>query len=218
MSRRMLVSLMVLALAVAAIGAGTWAAFSDTEKSQNNVFTAGTLDLKVSDSTWHAPGPGVDPAGHLFTDDPIVKMIEVTNVKPGDAWMQVGKQVILRNDGTVPGKVWYEIVNLRNEDNGLTEPEQQAGDVTADVGELPAELQIMTTENQAPWQGWLGLTKLDSGIVGQHIAGHILLPGQSVPLVFRDRWDPSSTQDDNLAQTDKITFDIVFHMDQVEMP
>jgi spore coat-associated protein N len=217
MSRKMLLSLMVLALAVAAIGAGTLAAFSDTELSTGNKFTAGTLDLKVSDSTWHSPGPGVDPAtGFLYTDDPIVKMIEVENVKPGDAWVQVGHQVTLKNFGTVPGKVWYEIVNLRNEENGLTEPEIQAGDTTANVGELPAELQIMTTENQAPWAGWLGLTKLDSTIVGQKIQGHVLASGESVPLVFRYRWDPAAaTGDDNLSQTDKITFDIVFHMDQV---
>jgi spore coat-associated protein N len=214
MSRKLIVTVLMLAFAVAAIGAGTWAYFSDTETTTANKLTAGTLDLKISNSVDSHYQP-------VWQDDPIAKCITVENVKPGDAWVQVvspSSQVTLKNAGTVPGRVWYEIVNLHNNENGLTDPEIKAGDLTGggdaiglDQGELQAEFQMSTTENRAPWNGWQSMSKLVNNQIGQ---GAVLQPGETVPLVFRYRWDPSNTQNDNLAQTDQITFDVVFHMDQ----
>ncbi len=46
-----ILGLVLAALVVlAGIGGATWASFNDTETSTGNVFTAGTLDLKLSDS------------------------------------------------------------------------------------------------------------------------------------------------------------------------
>ncbi|GAH38715.1 unnamed protein product, partial [marine sediment metagenome] len=45
--RKILFSLIAILLAVGVVGAGAFAVFSDVEEVEQNVFTAGTLDLKV---------------------------------------------------------------------------------------------------------------------------------------------------------------------------
>lgn len=81
----------ILGLTIAALliigmaGTGTWAYFSDTETSSGNTFTAGTLDLKVSnDAATYADGVTSTWGG--------------TNCKPGDSWSGT---VTLRNSGSV---------------------------------------------------------------------------------------------------------------------
>jgi len=48
--RKVLASLLVIAVVVALVGAGSWAWFSDTEESVGNTFTAGTLNLQIADN------------------------------------------------------------------------------------------------------------------------------------------------------------------------
>lgn len=109
--------LLVLALLMVAgmAGAGTFAYFSDTEASTGNTFTAGTLDLKVGD-----------------VDDPNVVHVTLSDMKPGDdtgyyKW-------VLKNTGTLPGRVSVTFSPITNDDNGLTEPES-ACDTTGGPGE-----------------------------------------------------------------------------------
>lgn len=64
--RRVLGSVVATGAAAAGVGAGTWAAFSDTESSSGNSVQAGTLDLTLSDSNslqWSiiADSPGEPP-------------------------------------------------------------------------------------------------------------------------------------------------------------
>ncbi|AKB29845.1 hypothetical protein MSSIT_3126 [Methanosarcina siciliae T4/M] len=47
LNKRMLLSVLIIGTVAVVAGAGTWAAFSDTETSNNNTFTAGTLDLTL---------------------------------------------------------------------------------------------------------------------------------------------------------------------------
>ena len=74
-------ALLILAL----VTGGTWAYFSDTETSSANTFTAGTMDLKVSnDAVTYADGVTSTWGG--------------TNAKPGDSWSGT---VTLKNAGSV---------------------------------------------------------------------------------------------------------------------
>jgi predicted ribosomally synthesized peptide with SipW-like signal peptide len=77
---------MLIAIVGMLAGAGIWAYFSDTETSTGNVFTAGTLDLKVGD--WNEDyGDGVTATWTL------------SNMKPGDT---IGPySVFLRNFGSI---------------------------------------------------------------------------------------------------------------------
>jgi len=103
-NKKILASVFVIGLLALGIGWGTYALFSDTETSTGNTFTAGTLDLKVDGQ-----------------DDPNVMHITLSNMKPGDdtgyyKW-------VLKNVGTLPGKLSVTFSVIINDDNGLTEPE-----------------------------------------------------------------------------------------------
>jgi predicted ribosomally synthesized peptide with SipW-like signal peptide len=110
-------ALLVLALLVVAgmAGAGTFAYFSDTEASTGNTFTAGTLDLKVDDR-----------------DNPNVVSVTLSDMKPGDG--TVYYKWVLKNTGTLPGRVSVTFSPITNDDNGLTESES-ACDTTGGAGE-----------------------------------------------------------------------------------
>jgi predicted ribosomally synthesized peptide with SipW-like signal peptide len=71
-------------LLIGAVGASTWAAFQDTEKSSNNTLTAGTLDLNINNGN-------ID-----YT------MFTLTNIKPGDTGNYIAP---LRNNGSLGGKL-----------------------------------------------------------------------------------------------------------------
>ena len=83
---KLLMSIMVIGIAALFLGAGTFAYFSDTETSTNNTFTAGTLDLDITDNT----------------------PITLTNMKPGDS--ATGSMTV-ENIGGLPGCLyatsWY---------------------------------------------------------------------------------------------------------------
>lgn len=92
MKRKVLASLLVIAVVAGLVGAGTWAFFSDTGESTGNTFTAGTLILELANeggswgegvtATWQSP-PGWAPGD------------ELTN------------RIWLRNVGSVDGQVAY---------------------------------------------------------------------------------------------------------------
>ena len=99
-----LLGVLIMASAAMIVGAGTFAYFNDTETSTGNTFEAGTLDLEVGSS--------------------VVMHIELSNMKPGDdtgyyRW-------ILKNVGTLPGKVSVTFSVVINNENGIVEPEQNA--------------------------------------------------------------------------------------------
>jgi len=115
MNKKILASVFIIGILALGIGWGTYSYFSDTETSSGNTFTAGTLDLKVND-----------------TDGSDVVHITLSNMKPGDdtgyyKW-------VLKNVGTLPGRISVTFSVIINDDNGLTEPES-ACDTTGGEGE-----------------------------------------------------------------------------------
>ena len=104
--KKILISLMVIAVAVAMVGAGTFAHFSDEELTTAS-FTAGTLDLHPDDET-------IKP----WSKDPINPCV----------WYKVFEQV-LHNAGTKPGELTLHLNNLVETDGLNTEPEEDAGGV-----------------------------------------------------------------------------------------
>ena len=59
--KKILLAMLTTCLAIGMLGAGAMAYFQDTEASTGNVFTAGTLDLRLSD--WNEPFPLGDGGG-----------------------------------------------------------------------------------------------------------------------------------------------------------
>ena len=149
-------SVVVVAAAAAVVGATT-AFFSDTETSTGNVFTAGSIDLKV-DSDCHywnyvgdvegadengyvdvgcgkvgANGVGVGQWSENDLEDGVHKFFSFNDLKPGDKGEDTISLHVYDNDA------WGRInFNMRdNDDNGLTEPESDVDSTDgADNGEL----------------------------------------------------------------------------------
>jgi len=104
MKKKITLSILVLLL----VGAFAWGAvayFSDTESSNGNTFTAGTLDLQLQ--------------------NPVNLAFNLEKIKPGDSGE--GK-VTLNNAGNLAGDLKVDICNLIEDENGVLEPETEAGD------------------------------------------------------------------------------------------
>lgn len=194
-------SLLTIALvSVVAIGA-TKAWFSDTETSVGNTITAGTLDLKVGGQ-----------------DYPTVAHITQTNIAPAAPWTtQRGQGFHLTNAGTVAGTVTATVKNLVDYENGLGEPEANAGDITGGATEGELSGLLIHTQwllNQAPWGAIApGFASLQAS-AGVPVTGanFHLNPGESKDVYFQLYWDTSPN--DNLAQSDGVSYDVEFVLNQ----
>jgi len=87
MQRKMMVSLVVVALMAALIGGATFAYFSDTATNNGNVFSSGTLDIVLNGETSDITAP----------------VFNASNIFPG--WSSGLKDVSIQNAGTLPAKV-----------------------------------------------------------------------------------------------------------------
>ena len=123
-------------LVMALVGGGTWAYFSDVETSTGNVFTAGTLNLDLTDTsddgtenevaTWVFPAiaPGVAGGGGA------------------------GNGLTIKNTGTLTGYLDLSSVTVANAENydALTDEAEATDDTEGtadtDVGELGANLLV----------------------------------------------------------------------------
>jgi spore coat-associated protein N len=74
--KKILVSLMVIALVAGLIGAGISAYFSDEESSTGNTFTAGTLNIELGSGSWSG-GFSYD---NMCPGETVTFTIEVTSV------------------------------------------------------------------------------------------------------------------------------------------
>lgn len=130
MQLKILASLSMIAIASAAVGYGTYAAFSDTETSTGNIFTVGDLDLTLD----AAQG--------------VTGTISAGNFAPGDA---VAGALVLRNEGSiVSGDAQGHVVTLAI---------SVASEVTDDAGN-PADPDDGGVSTAAPLDSWLIVTSL----------------------------------------------------------
>jgi len=195
---KVLASLLMIGVVAAMAGAGTSAYFTDTETSTGNVFTAGTLDLVVD---------GENPATRSF--------FEIENVQPS---YNGSVKVNLTNIGTCNGYLSMWIVNLTDDDNGLTEPESGVDSTGGSdpQGDLSQYLCIVIANGTDElYNGTLKNfattyrsqdAQLDLGDLGA---------GQSREFTM-GYYVPSDVG--NIIQSDRSTFDIVVDLLQKEMP
>jgi predicted ribosomally synthesized peptide with SipW-like signal peptide len=102
--KKILVSLMTIALVSALIGGGIYAYFSDVETSTGNTFTAGTLDLQVdSENPWTSTA------------------VTVSDMEPGVAAADV--DLTCENVGTLTGDLYMKITSVTDTGNTINEPE-----------------------------------------------------------------------------------------------
>lgn len=120
-SKKTLLSVLIIGVIATVAGAGTWAAFSDTETSSGNTFTAGTLDLTLGASTT----TGTD----------------INNVYPGASG---SKSWTLSNVGTIPGLLSLQF-NVYDATEGTPTTINPAGDDTINEA---LQVQVLVDGNQ----------------------------------------------------------------------
>ena len=211
--KKILLSLLTVGLVATVATGATRAYFSDTETSFDNTFSAGTLDLKVDDQ-----------------DDPNIVHVTLSNMKPGDT---ANYQWVLSNAGSLAGKPWVEITNVKNYDNDCNEPELDVPDATCGIpglgeGELgqflmmqlnaPGSVGYMYPHGSCVNDGrqctldyWSSLGRLDETVDGQVWDTIAPLSGLA-PMVLEFE---IPTGIDNIIQSDSVEFDVVFHLDQI---
>jgi len=191
--------------------AGTMTLFSDTETSEGNIGTAGTLDLKVGMSD--------------LRDDPIAHATLV-NLKPGDYCCSDGNPASCRhesdehlvftvkNDGSIDGNFWIEIVNIVNYENGQNEPESLVDSTTGDEeGELGQGVHMYFAYYiNGNWKSCgSGIDELSRGVKN---VLKPLEPDQEATICIGWNLKNKGPAIDNKIQSDSLEFDIIFHLDQ----
>lgn len=139
--RKTLAGIATIGAAGAGAGLGTSALFSDEESFEDNVITAGTLDMSVTASIEAANDYWENQVNlddlTVTADGEVETGLEVEDVKPGD-WGVICFDFGV--DGN-PAYIQTTTANLVNNENGLTEPEAEVDSSGGDPGEGNGELQ-----------------------------------------------------------------------------
>jgi predicted ribosomally synthesized peptide with SipW-like signal peptide len=99
MNKKILLSILVLGTVAVVAGAGTWAAFSDTETSTGNTFTAGTLDLILGSSI----DAGSVPIDSVYPSASGTRKWTITNGGSLDGLLSIGSSTLALADHTPAG-------------------------------------------------------------------------------------------------------------------
>lgn len=200
--KRILVSLMVVAIASAVGITATRAYFSDTETSTGNTFTAGTLDLKVD-------------GGDVNVFRTFNNMVP-EHSQPNFSWK-------LKNSGSLTGHLSIKDISITGNENGCLEPETNAGDSTCNTPG-PGESELSSVLNyrlmlDVNCDGWnqAGDTIYYQGFANlmgsTYDTGLNLTAGQEVCINSLINW--WSTANDNKAQGDDMMANFTFNLQSI---
>jgi len=211
--RKILISLMTLVLVVGLVGGGAFAYLSDTETSEDNTFTAGTLDLVVTTSGACSDGGKVtvNEMGDGFNDN-----VVFANLAPGDSGSITWT---LTNTGSLAGMVDIRRQLINDSDGVDTEPELAVPDPDGPggAGELDNNMHLISTctiddVSTFPGPPYVGMMS-DEVLYTDHI--DLLpkpLPAGSV-LVLTYNWSIDSGVG-NIIQGDTFTLNLQMTLDQ----
>lgn len=132
MTKRVLVSLMIIAIVAGFAGVGTYALYTDSASSTGNQFSAGVLDIKVDGS-----------------DN--MTVVRFDNMVPGeDGFSWYWKQMLTTNTGSVAGgKLTLRIDDIQDF-AGVT-PAPEAAIEDPDVGDLSSNVKILVYMWEPPY-------------------------------------------------------------------
>ncbi len=206
--------LIIAALVVGLLGAGTYAAsralFSDTEQSADNTFAVGTLDMSVG----AANGTAFDS-------------INISNVGV-DGTVTGTKTWVINNSGSVPGNLTFQVNDIKNYENGCNEPEALA-DTTCDpaladdgtIGEFGGELAVTVKIDQGSGYGSNVISStMANASQGEYAtqwvtnAGTVTIPAGGTVSVKMD-WANDPMTYGNEIQSDSLEYGLQFDLLQV---
>ena len=153
-------------------------------------------------------------------------IIQLSNVLPGDrgtvSFRVTADKTNTDASDTVSPTLGFEIVETA--ENGIIDPEQEAGDTTENTGELQEYLDLTIWENT----GILGVDALGADNLSQEITEPTIAEGtfaevadslnnETLGTIDTDgddsvsvtlRWEFTDSEDINETQTDSVTFDL----------
>ena len=201
-NKQIILAVGMIVFVVAAVIGGTGAFFSDTESSTGNVFTAGAVNIAITDIA-HSPST---PNLVGFTENTNGLSFSFSDLKPLDE----GTVTYTLDNTENEAYVCALVEETGNHDNGINDPEGDAGDVTpaAGNGELGQFLNFkFGTES--------GSLAAISGV--WQTVGTIASPGTLNAAIdycfgtFVGNDCVLGAGEYNLAQTDSLTADIEFY-------
>ena len=192
---------MVIAVVASLMSAGTISYFSDEEKAEGT-FTAGTIDIELDPDT----------AQTVMVDGrPDLKPCEV-------GWINL----TVKNVGTNPLELWKHIENVTNWENDINDPEGEYYEMNPESeffnlsDYVHYDIYINDTEYISESEGFVLTDNMSTSWIGvecKWIYIGVLQPGEWIWI--NQSYHINYTVD-NWAQTDMITFDMVFLALQVE--
>lgn len=144
--KKILLSMAMITVVAGAVAGGTVAFFNDTETSTGNIFTAGEVDMTVDSLGAIYNGVLVQNASWPAMNLTNEKFFTLQDLKPADiydrsisihvasnpAWLCIGKK------------------NLNDQENGINEAEDDAGDITTSEGELSQNVHVLVWKEIIP--------------------------------------------------------------------
>lgn len=195
--KKILMSLVMIAMVSSAAVGATAAYFSDTETSNLNTFTAGSLNLTADGND------GINTVKWTLT-----------NLVPGN---QPTGKFVLANTGSVAGFLDLENISVVSHENVVIEPETQAGDATVTEGELE-DILGMTMYWDKNCDGYYStgddyiFNGYAAGVGTSYDKNIPIAAGGSVCVMGVFNW--WSTASDNLAMTDSFDLNMTFELGQ----
>jgi predicted ribosomally synthesized peptide with SipW-like signal peptide len=216
MDKKILASMLIVAVVSTLLGAGTVAYFSDRETSKGNTFTVST---KSPDLIVWWPVPPYNVPTTRYDDEigkPLPTLFNIDDLQPGDS----GETIChVNNIGDVDGILYFNIINVDNKENTCIDPEQKAGDdPTSTKGEL-GEYLLITVLYGDEKPGSIYYTAIDDVPLNNlednpQLLGELVHEGpgrDGKDIIIQWRLPTSTT---NIVQSDTVTFDIVFILNQ----
>jgi predicted ribosomally synthesized peptide with SipW-like signal peptide len=217
MDKKILASMVIIAAASMLLGAGTYSYFSDTETSTGNTFTVSTECPNLI--VWW-PVPPYNIPETRYDDEsgkPLTTLFDFIDVKPGD----LGETIChVNNIGDANGTIYFNIINVVNDENTCIDPEEKEGDDPSSTeGELGEHLLVTVLYGDEGWPRSAYYKAIDNVPLNDlednpQYLGELVFEGQG--LDGKDiitQWTlPTSTT--SIVQSDTVTFDIVFILNQ----
>lgn len=146
MTKKIIFSLSVIvATAVVVVGATT-AYFNDTETSTGNVFTAGSIDMTVDSFGAIYNGEDVNNTSWSARNLTEEKFFELEDLKPADIY---NRSISVHVDSN-PAWLCIGAKNTNDQENGINEAEDDAGDVSNPQGELSKNVDVLVWKEIIP--------------------------------------------------------------------
>lgn len=202
MKKKILLSVLIIAAISGATFAATRAFFTDRETTTGNQFTVGTLDLSVDGNNGTSAEPFV-----------IEGIGESGDISGGKTWT-------ITNEGSLPGRLFFRLADLVNNENGCNEPEAIVDATCTNPGPGEGELGGVITVNvyvDDVLQASSTLATADQDTIGTAwttTITPIIIPGGQSKTVKID-WATGQDAYGNEIQSDSLTFNAVFDLEQL---